>query len=34
MARRDYLPTENRIRFDSPPQLNNVQRLIFADMLA
>ena len=32
MARRDYLPTEDRIRFDAPPQLNNTQRLIFTDL--
>ena len=34
MARRDYLPTEDRVHFDSPPQLNSTQRLIFADMPA
>ena len=32
MARRDYLPTEDRIRFDAPPQLNSTQRLIFTDL--
>ncbi|SFE88454.1 Tn3 family transposase [Spirosoma endophyticum] len=34
MARRDYLSTEDRTRFDSPPQLDSTQRLIFADLPA
>ena len=32
MARRDYLSTDERIRFDAPPQLSSTQRLIFADL--
>lgn len=32
MARRDYLSTDERIRFDAPPQLSSIQRLIFADL--
>lgn len=32
MARRDYLSSEERTRFDSPPQLNSSQRLILLDL--
>jgi hypothetical protein len=32
MARRDYLSADERTRFDSPPQLNNSQRLILIDL--
>lgn len=32
MARRDYLSTEERIRFDLPPQLMSSQRLILFDL--
>ena len=34
MPRRDYLSDDDRTRFDSPPQLDNTQRLIFADLQA
>lgn len=34
MVRRDYLSTEDRTRFDSPPQLDSTQRLIFTDLSA
>ncbi|GAB3718650.1 hypothetical protein GCM10027592_61780 [Spirosoma flavus] len=32
MARRDFLSTDERLRFDSPPRLNAAERLILVDI--